>query len=58
MNSRDTSTLRPKILAAVAAVAIALTGILTGLEWLSVAALVLWVVAMIVFGTGKRNQTE
>jgi hypothetical protein len=40
---------------ALVAVAIALTGVFTGLKWLTVAALVVWLVAMVVFGTGKRK---
>ena len=58
MNSRDTSTLTPKILAALVAVAIALTGAFTGLNWLSLIALLLWFAAMYIFGRGKRNQPD
>lgn len=37
------------------AVAIALTGVFIGLKWLTVVALILWIVAMVVFGTGRRK---
>jgi hypothetical protein len=40
---------------AVIAVALALTGVFTGLKWLTVVALVVWVAAMVIFGTGKRH---
>ncbi|MGA7306771.1 MAG: hypothetical protein WBW88_18000 [Rhodothermales bacterium] len=40
------------------AVAVALTGVVMGLKWLTVIALGLWVVAMIVFGRGRRRGSE
>ena len=43
-------------MAALVAVAVALTGVVTGLKWLTVAALGLWIAAMLYFGTGKRKQ--
>jgi len=39
-------------------VAIALTGAFTGLKWLSLIALLLWLAAMYIFGRGNRNQPE
>jgi type IV secretory pathway VirB3-like protein len=45
-----------KAVAALVAVAIALVGVFTGMRWLTVVALVLWVVAMLVFGFGDRNR--
>ena len=56
MNSHDTSILTPKHLAAGVAVVIALTGVATELEWLTVIALVAWVAAMLYFGRGDRKQ--
>ena len=44
-----------KIWFAAIAVALALTGVISGLKWLTVLALVVWIVAMMVFGTGKRK---
>ena len=58
MNSRDTSTLKPKGAAALVAIAMALTGVVTGLQWLTVTALLLWVAAMLYFGRGNRNKPE
>ena len=58
MNSRDTSTLIPKLMAAGVAVAVALTGAFTGFKWLSLVALLLWFGAMYIFGRGNRNQPE
>lgn len=43
---------------ALIAVAVAVTGVLTGLKWLTVAALVIWIVAMMAFGAGKRRMEE
>lgn len=37
------------------AVATALTGLFTGLEWLTVVALIFWIAAMLHFGIGKRK---
>ena len=42
-------------MAAAVSIAVALTGIISGLKWLTVAALVLWIAAMLYFGTGKRK---
>jgi hypothetical protein len=47
--------LNHKILAAVVAVAMALTGVLTEMRWLTVVALVFWVVAMLYYGLGQRG---
>jgi len=41
---------------AIVAVAVAITGIVTGLKWLTVAALGIWIAAILVFGRGKRNE--
>ena len=41
---------------AIVAVAVALTGVFIGLKWLTVAALGIWIAAMLVFGRGKRNE--
>jgi hypothetical protein len=38
---------------AIVAVAVALTGVLTGLKWMTVAALGIWIAAILVFGRGK-----
>ena len=48
-------SLTQKFLAALVAIAVALTGVLTGLKWLTVTALVLWLAAMLYFGVGKRK---
>lgn len=40
------------------AVALALTGVITGLKWLTVVALGVWIIAMAVFGIGKRKNSE
>jgi hypothetical protein len=58
MNSRDISTLIPKLIAAGVAMAIALTGAFTGLKWLTFIALLVWIAAMYIFGRGDRNQPE
>ena len=47
--------LNERMVAAGIAVLIALLGIVTGLKWLTVAAFVLWIVAMIILGTGNRQ---
>jgi len=38
---------------AIVAVAVAMTGVFTGLKWLTVAALGIWITAMLVLGRGK-----
>ena len=45
-----------KLLSAIVAVAIALAGVLLGFRWLTVAALVVWIIAMMVFGPGQRGR--
>ena len=44
-----------KSLVAGIAVAVALLGVVAKMKWLTVAALVLWIVAMMILGTGKRQ---
>ncbi len=58
MNSHGTSTLIPKVMAAVVAAAVAIIGIATGLKWLTLVALVLWFAAVYIFGRGNRNKPE
>ena len=55
MNSHGTSTLIPKVMAAVVAAAVAIIGIATGLKWLTLVALVLWFAAVYIFGRGNRK---
>lgn len=47
--------LKQKLVLAGIAVVIALVGMATGLRWLTVAALLLWIGAMIILGTGRRH---
>jgi hypothetical protein len=47
--------LNQKVLAAVVAVVTAMTGIVTGMKWMTVAALAVWVAAMLYFGFGDRR---
>ena len=42
-------------MAAVVAAAVAITGIATGLKWLTLAALILWFATMYIFGRGNRK---
>jgi hypothetical protein len=44
-----------KVLAAAVAVILALTGMVTGLKWLTILALLLWIAAMLYFGLGSRQ---
>jgi hypothetical protein len=43
---------------AIVAVAVALTGVITGLKWLTIAALGIWIAAMLLFGRGNRGSAE
>ncbi len=42
---------------AVLAIGIALTGVFSGLKWLTLVALAVWITAMLIFGTGKRSRS-
>jgi len=53
---QDSSTFPvKKLISAIIAVTIALAGVLLEISWLTIAALVVWVIAMLVFGRGKRT---
>ena len=46
-----------KLAAAVFCILLAVTGMVQGLPWLTVSALVLWVLSMAYFGFGKRSSS-